>query len=523
MIDYSKFGTVPREHQKVATAELIRHDNVPNGRVIPDVFLLADDVGVGKSKEQIDASSFVYDFDREIDTCVCIAPAQGRPVWANPDPNIGEVAKHGWPNIDNYVLEYSVNYNKLQTPPPGHLTWLATNYEFVRRDERLLPLLKYLVNRRFWLICDEAWALSDAQTDQWKAIHKIRKLAKRVTLLNGTPITDNPLDTFGQFKMLDWRILGFKYFTHFRARYAILRTNVNFPQVLGWQNLEELRERARPYTLARMMSDCWDLPEVLEPVTIEVKLSQNSWRIYCQMRDDMLAWLDAEKGVASVASQAMVRGMRLAQITSGFIGGVQAQIFDEDALNFGETVVEERNPNVPAVVHEIGTEKVDGVRAWLNTLRPAPKRLLFWSRFRPEIERTARIFEENGGCDVYKLYGGQTESEREAALRALNPAIIPPGYVKVVGNPLAGGAAVNLAGANYAITMSRDTKLRVHKQGMGRIWRPGQTEKVTYVDVVACGPKGQRTVDHHFVAALRAKEDIAMWTTATWSRKLREE
>jgi hypothetical protein len=87
---------------------------------------------------------------------------------------------------------------------------------------------------------------------------------------------------------------------------------------------------------------------------------------------------------------------------------------------------------------------------------------------------------------------------------ALNPAIVQWTRKQgVVGNPQAGGAAVNLAGAPLAITISEDTKLRVYVQKRGRIRRPGQTKPVTYVDVLACGPKGQSTIDHHIAAALR--------------------
>jgi hypothetical protein len=114
------------------------------------------------------------------------------------DPEIGEVAKHGWDDIPNYIIEYSVRFPKIAEPEPKHLNWLVSNYEFIRRDERLKPLLKWLMTRNFWLICDEAWCLSDAQTDQWKAVFKIRSIkgSKRVTLLNGSPVTDSPLDLF---------------------------------------------------------------------------------------------------------------------------------------------------------------------------------------------------------------------------------------------------------------------------------------------------------------------------------------
>jgi len=124
---------------------------------------------------------------------------------------------------------------------------------------------------------------------------------------------------------------------------------------------------------------------------------------------------------------------------------------------------------------------------------------------------------------MFLLYGGQKKAERELAVRALNPAIIPDRKNGVVGSPQAGGAALNLSGASMAVNLSHDFNLRVFLQARGRIDRPGQLEKIQYVDVVATGPKGQKTIDHHILAALRGKDDIAQWTTATWRQKLQDE
>lgn len=521
-ISWERCATVPKDHQKVGVRELLKRDDPATGRVIPGVFLLADEVGCGKSKQGVDSTQFAYDWDA-IDTVLALCPAQGRAVWANEDPEIGEVAKHGWDDIPNYIIEYSVRHPQIAPALPKHLNWVVANYEFIRREERLKPLMKWLMGRRIWLICDEAWCLSDAQTDQWKAVFKLRSMkgVRRVTLMNGSPVTDSPLDLFAQMKMLDWRILGYKYMSHFRSRYALLKPNVTYPQITGWQNLEELRNNIRPYVLNRKTEDCWDLPPVLDPITIEVKLTDETWRVYKQMRDEMVAWIDggADGNVASVAKQAIVKAMRLAQITSGFVGGVQQLDFDGELLDFADPA------DVPVPINPIrilSSEKIDGTLKWLSE-HPQPERLLIWSRFRVEIERMAARLGMESNRQIHLLYGEQSHADREAALHALNPGIPQDRPQGVVGNPLAGGAAVNLAGASLAITLSQDTKLRVYLQARGRVRRPGQTKPVAYADVVATGPKGQRTIDHHIAAALRGKNDIAMWTTATWRRILTEE
>lgn len=538
----------PKQHQRDGVHALVERD----------IFMLADEVGCGKTKQVIDAAQIL--FEREaIDLVLVLCPAFARGVWANPDPALGEIAKHSWPSIPYACREYSIANPDLKLQRGIHgsrtnedtfLRWLVTNYEFVRREERLIPLLRYLGMRPFWLVCDESWMLKDQGTAQFKAAYEIRKLAKRVTLLNGTPIADNPLDLNAQMKMLSDRILGFSYrdrlgrekistsTTRFRQHYALLKPNVNFPMIVGWQNLEELRAKVAPHVLRRKTRECFDLPDVLDPILIEARLSDDTWRIYKEMRDNMIAWLtsspkpESDSPLASIANQAIVRGLRLAQITSGFLGGVREfdpmadpELASLDAMVDGEGFIA---PAAEPQTKEIGREKLDGFLDWLSHLDPLPNRILIWARFRKEIERCAAAFEPGSSKkhldrDMFMLYGGQTKADREAAVRALNPAIEPEGPVGVVGSPEAGGAALNLSGASLAVNLSHGFNLRVYLQARGRIDRPGQKEKIRYVDVVATGPKGQKTIDHHILAALRGKDDIAQWTTATWRQKLQDE
>lgn len=551
MIDWSRCATVPRQHQKDGVYALAR-------RVF---FALFDEVGAGKSKQVVDASQVLFEagvpFEAGtgvrrqmidvtqvgadgglIDTVVVVAPAYARGVWGDPNPALGEVAKHSWPSIPYYISEYSVNKPKGLdwSPDVPHLRWVVTNYEFIRREERLMPLLRFLRTRKFLLVCDESWNLNDDNTAQWKATHKIRRLAARVVLLNGTP--GLPMNLRAQMKMLDPSILGFwdghknrwnTTMTAFRARYAQLNPNTTFPMITGWQNLEELRDKIAPHVLRRRTRDCFDLPPILEPILIEAKLDDANWKIYKQMRDTMVAWLGTVDGQdqISVANLAIVKSLRLAQITSGFIGGIQTVALDGESLDFDAEpgaidTTPAINPLVPPAPKEIGREKLDAMLDWVGRLgEDAPERLLIWCHFRLEVERTALAMA--GLRRTYKLYGDQKKADREAAVAALNPAIPVTEPVSVVGNPSAGGAALNLAGASIAISLSHERKLRVYLQAKGRIDRPGQTQPIRYVDVVATGPKGQRTMDHHILAALRENQDLSEWTAATWRTKLLEE
>lgn len=539
-LNWSRCQLVPKEHQKEGVKFFLKC-KTPSGHYGAGLF---DEVGAGKTKQVIDTAQILYEAG-ELDTVVVLTPAYARGVWADPDPALGEIAKHGWTGVPNYVQEYAVRtakhlgkgpYGEMAAQTTNPLRWIISNYEFIRVEGRLMALLSYLTRRRFWLVADEAWSLANKSTKTWKATHEIRKLASRTSILNGTPVAENPLDLNGQMALLDERILGFPYIdrygkekwstseTRMRARYALLKPNVSFPMIIGWQNLEELRAKVAPYVLRRRTRDCFDLPPILDPIMIEAKLDDNEWRMYRQMRDDMVAWLGTD--TASVAKQAIVKGLRLAQITSGFLGGLER--FDETPegmLDFGN---EDPVPPLPEgePAREIGRSKLDAMLEWLEHFGPLPDRLLIWSRFRPEIERTARAFDGSAkhlDRRMHMLYGQQSPSDRASAIAALNPDITPDEPVGVCGIASAGGAGLNFSGCWLEITLSHFFNLRIYLQKRGRIDRPGQTHPIQHVDVVAVGPKGQRTIDHHVLAALRGKQDIAEWTAATWRQKLMDE
>lgn len=550
-IDWTRCATVPREHQKDGATVLVRPSEPALGRVIDRVFLLADQVGCGKTKQQIDATQVVFE-QGEIDTAVVVAPAFARGVWADPRPSMGEVAKHAWPSVAYALREYSVldpdplkpkriysNRTMEELRTGKFLRWVITNYEFIRVKDRLYGLQQYLAHRNYWLILDEGWALTNHTAKQFKAVEKLirprvgdarRSNCKRVSILNGSP-ADDPLDLYAQFRLLDrsiletkvrdrWGKMSWSGFTPFRAEYAVLRPDVEYPQVVGYQNLEVLREKVRPYILRRTTRDCWDLPPVLEPVTVEAKLGEEEWKIYKQMRDDMVAWL-SKTDEASVAKLALTKNLRMMQILAGFVGGVQKislQDVDPDGLNFDVDLSEEQE----SVVREIGRAKLDAMLDWMAH-HELPRRLIVWCHFRPEIERTALALAEGFTGAVHRIYGQQDKDSRQAAVDCLNPDLEPPTAVRVVAQAQAGGAALNLSGANLAICMTRNSSLRTHNQRNGRIDRPGQRNPVQYVDLVATGPKGQRTMDHHILAALREGQDVATWTSATWRSKLMED
>ena len=131
----------------------------------------------------------------------------------------------------------------------GKLKVAVINYESAWRMENELAFWlagnkivdkngKQSVNAKSLIVCDESSKIKNRQAKQSKAMHRLGRLSKHNIILTGTPITNNLLDFYSQYKFLDEKIFGTSFYV-FRARYAILGGYGNH-QIVGYKNLDEL-------------------------------------------------------------------------------------------------------------------------------------------------------------------------------------------------------------------------------------------------------------------------------------------
>lgn len=384
-LDFTRTREQPYDIQRVGIEALVKWDDPAVGRIYGGCFFLADEMGVGKTKQAIDAAQFLFDLGL-INRVLVVAPAPVRAVWF--DDELGELLKHGWLDIGHSLREFHARTRTwtMGADRSPRLEWLITNYEFIRSKARLQQL-KSFCGPKTYLILDESSAVKTHSAQQTRASLELRRACGRVTLLNGTPIANHPGDMFSQGNIMDPRILDCKNWFHFRNRYAIMGGWQN-KQIIGWRLLDDLQRRFKPYVLRRLTSDSLELPKKNAPVQIPAVLTERTWKLYREMRDEMVAWLD--QTTMSVASQAGVKAMRLAQITSGFLGGIDALPVGL-GLNIEDDELE--GPLIVDGVVEIGREKLDVYLQWVyeelerNDWNHA---ILTWSRFRPEVHRTLR-------------------------------------------------------------------------------------------------------------------------------------
>lgn len=555
MVNFDRCRLQPFAHQRVGVEAIISHP----------FFGLFDEMGAGKSKQTIDAACAMY-VDGTIDRLIIVAPACVKSVWY--DPDLSELKKHLWADIPAIVQEQSSTRRSWNHGPEeingtkvvNRFQVIVTNYEKVRTGKTWLNALLKCCTQKTLLVLDEANAVKNWSSLQTGACRQLRKKCGRILLLTGTPLANSPLDMFSLGNLMSPDILQCPYITYFRARYevqvpvkrhngTVMLTPYGKPimQNAGWSNLDDLAKRFAPHVLRRLKSETLDLPAKLPPVVITVPLS-TSWPAYKQMRDELVIWL-TEHSVAT-AQTAAVKVMRLSQITSGFVGGVEdANIGDDNGRVCSQErewdfaagsedghpsgVVETDSPGTPEAqrvgsvenVQGVGREKLDAFLDWIALrLDEDPNlKLLVQCRFRPEIARlVAELRAKYPSMDVGEIVGGQKKQDRTNALHLMDPRTTPAGPAAVVMSS-AGSLGLNLTASHTVARLSRDYSLWLWLQGEDRVHRPGQVSPVSYTDFVARGPKGQKTVDQIVLEALMAKQDIATQTAAGWRAKLTEE
>ena len=195
------------------------------------VALLAE-MGTGKTLISIGIAGALYQ-KGEISRLLIVAPLSIVQVWNE------EFAKFADFDYQLAVLEGSSKkkFDILNHMKGSGLQVAVINYESCWRLEDILQVWNPEM-----IICDESTRIKNPQAKQSKALHRLGKKAKHNLILTGTPVTNNPLDFFSQYKFLDESIFGGSYYA-FRARYAVMGGYGNH-QIIGYKNLPELTEKA---------------------------------------------------------------------------------------------------------------------------------------------------------------------------------------------------------------------------------------------------------------------------------------
>lgn len=362
---------------------------------------------------------------------------------------------------------------------------VVINYEGIRNKE-ILGILKE------WspdiLVCDESHLLKSPKAMQSKATYEIARRADSRILLTGTPILNNPMDIFMQFKILDDGATFGKNFYVFRTTYmkdenAAWSGNANhFPKWVAIpEKFEELTEKIYKKASRVLKSECLELPPLVEQ-TEYVEMSSVQKRMYKEMKRDFLTYVeDSEKEgkpKAVVAQLALTKALRMQQIVSGFVA-------DES----GEVTEIKKVP------------RLEKLKELLTLLAPDHK-VIVWCCFRHNYSTISGLCDELD-IDYRKIIGGMSAYDKQEAIDAFNTE---PKVRVIIANQKAGGTGINLTAASYSIIYSQGFSLAEALQSEARNHRKGSEKFDSIVKITLCA---KNTIDELIHMALYKKEDLS--------------
>lgn len=485
--------TKPMAHQRAALRAAARQ---PPGRVTDDVFAYLMDMGTGKSKVVLDEFAEMATSGGPQDLLV-IAPAGSYRNWFQDKSDLqqSELNTHlgaefrerlvdvGYSSGGGAPLKRRIEAMLRVTDRPRAL---FINVEAMSNVDRAIELAREFVSQRLaYFAVDESTKIKGWKSKRTRHIIEIGEEAAVRRILTGLITPKSPMDLFSQFQFLDWRILGYKSYFAFQARYAVTRQMESggrkFKVIVGYQNIEELHEKIKPFSYRILKKDCLDLEEKVYTVR-EVEHTAEQKRNYAELKANATTMLGSGAHVST--QHAMTLFMRLHQI------------------NCGHVVDEEGNE------HDVESNRI---AALLEVLEEHSGKAVIWTPYTLPLRKiVAALTEAYGASAVAAYYGGNKGTRAEDERRFLGD----PACRFMVATQGAGMMGNNWVCADLVVYFANDHNLEHRDQSEDRCHRKGQKNRVTYVDLIVPG-----TVDEKIVGALRKKMDIATMITGEDYRK----
>lgn len=428
---------IPHDYQQYAIDFIESH---PTAAVLLDM-------GLGKTVITLTALNDLLFDHFEISRVLVIAPLRvARNTWPQ------EIGK--WEHLNH--IRYSV----------------AVGTEKERRDALRKQTSLYIINRENvpWLVektdfsydaivIDELSSFKNWSSKRFKALMKVRPLAKRVIGLTGTPSGNGLMDLFAEFKVLDMGQRLGRFITKYRQDY-FMPDKRNGQVVFSYVPLpgaeEQIYEKIADITISMKAADHLRMPELIES-EYSVRMNEEEKKMYANMCEQLVLQM---KGDEVTAANAGVLSGKLAQMANG-------AVYTDDG----------------ATLH-IHDRKLDALEDIIESMNGKSLLVAYW--FRHDVER----IEKRVPC---------VRLDTDEAIARWNRGEIPVALI----HPASAGHGLNLqSGGSTLVWFGITWSLELYQQTVARLYRQGQSAKTVVVQhIIAEG-----TIDERILRALKRKD-----------------
>ena len=425
-----------------------------------DKFLLGDEQGLGKTKQSIDIAVSRRHLMKY--TLIVCGVNSVKYNW------VKEVATHS--SEKAYVLGARTDA-KGRTRDGGikeriadlengvDAFFLITNIETLRNKDVQAMLERMTTSGEVGMvIIDEVHKCKNAQSQQGKAIACLKSRYKLA--LTGTPIMNSPLDVYNVMK---WLEVERNSFYAFRSRYCTMGGYGGY-EVVGYKNMDELRNRFSRVMLRRKKDEVLNLPPKIRSVEY-VDMTDGQAKLY---RDVQRMLRDSLKEI-ELSDNPLAMLIRLRQVTAhtSILSDTVKESAKLDRLK--EIVEELTDSGKKAVIFSNWEEVTSIVRDELKQYNPA-----YITGKVADRQTQVETFQTDANCKV------------------------------IIGTIGAMGTGLTLTAATTVIFLDKPWNMANVEQAEDRAHRIGTTGTVNVITLVCNG-----TIDQHIERIIETKSIIA--------------
>ena len=425
--------------------------------------------GSGKTKIMIDLV-----VNRGFKRVLVVAPKKPCDVWPP------QIQLHSELGPDNIVPLHNLDWkgkeaaiNEAILQPKDKVLIFICNYDSVWRK----PLDRMLFYKKLGIdcvICDESHRIKSPSSKCSKFLAKLGRAVPHRYLLTGTPLAENPMDVYAQYRFLDPSVFGTNYYA-FCDRYqnvdTLLSSRIGFP-VLDkkepYKNLSELKDKM--FSCAFYMKSTVKLPKTTRMV-VNVPMDPETEKIYKDLCKE--GAVEFEDGFLTV-NNVLAMTIRKQQVTSGYL----------------------------PIEHDDGTKDLKRISTYRRTflygfLKGIPKEepVVVFAKFKKDLYAIRKVAERLGSG--YSEVSGAENTLQEWKDRKTR--ILGVQYTS-------GSESIDLTRAHICIFYTLDHSLGKYDQARKRVHRPGQESPCIYYHFVAVMSSG-RTVDQDIVQCWKDKKN----------------
>lgn len=464
-VDSLGFKLPPYNYQKFGIKFLI--DRLEEEKVA----FIGDDVGIGKTAQAIGTiKHFMSNVSRETFKVIIVCKKSIKEQWKE------EIER--FIDLDAKVLvaldgkKRFKTYEEYISEDRGIL---IVNYHLLLNDSKLL--------KADYVIFDEVHTAKAYKKKINRACNEITKNADMCLFMTGTPIMSKIEDLYGILSIKDEKYLG-KY-SDFKKKHIIEHYNGNYSQVVGYKNLDELREKVQRIILRRTANEVSiDLPEVVE---MKKLCNKDSLQLLCEeickeKIDEVQTKIEAltskykfekdneKKQTIFLEIQKSKESMK------GFIAVRQA------IANSASLLKESKSPMIRKMYESVNipkdyqSGKMEQILDIIDSIVEADKKCIVFTKYETMVNFLSKHLSSLKINNV--SYSGSLNDEtRNANLKTFKTD--PECKVIIGSDALAEGVNLNMADTVINIDLPFD--FAIYNQRVGRSRRAGSNHKTTFV------------------------------------------